>query len=199
MFVKHTQDNSTSGGYYELSIEFNPTGDHQRIVRALEALVQESIIHVDKEKILDKEVKLLLNNYNCKIAIDLGGNIVDAGLFIIRVEDESDWIDICVPQNALQKIYPYRYPLLPSINPWILEVDDILIYLAKVIFQSSPFDFAMVGEEVTGSMGVGELRLQDIYKENYLLPRDLYQEFGLSEEGEEITDDLRLYRMKEEG
>ncbi|SFT02589.1 hypothetical protein [Marininema halotolerans] len=192
------------GGYYELSMEFNPTGNDIRIHDAMAALIKSDIIHgiwYEKGSYSKKSIELPidLNEFGktCYVAVEINDYIVDCKVIITRIEDESDWIDILISQSVLEKIYSYQYPLLYSLNPWLFKVDHLFITLAKDIFQESPFDFAMIGEDASGLTNQQELSIQQIYKENFLLPRKLYEKLDLKNEGEKISNELRLYRFKE--
>ncbi|AMO85406.1 hypothetical protein ABHM95_07095 [Solibacillus isronensis] len=69
---------------------------------------------------------------------------------IISTNEESDWLDIAIPEAIFEKIYHYKYPLTKELNPWLEQVDEVLIKLAEFIYKHSPFDLAMIGEEISG-------------------------------------------------
>ena len=65
-------------------------------------------------------------------------------------DDESDWLDVALPTGMLELAYPVEYPLFDDTNPWIADVEGLLVSIANHIYTAVPFDLATVGEEVSG-------------------------------------------------
>jgi hypothetical protein len=55
-----------------------------------------------------------------------------------------------VPTGMLEIAYPVEYPLLTETNPWIAEVEAILVSIADGIYRAVPYDLATIGEEASG-------------------------------------------------
>ena len=78
---------------------------------------------------------------------------------------------------------PVDYPLYRESNYWLHDVERLLAHLGDDIHTSVPFDFAVIGEEVSGSTsahGGGETRAitRDALEEegSYLLSTALWQQ-----------------------
>jgi hypothetical protein len=67
-------------------------------------------------------------------------------------DPECDWLNVSIPTGMLDRAYPVKYPLLSAANPWIAEVKRRLAVIADGVNASVPFDLAIVGEEVSGSL-----------------------------------------------
>lgn len=50
---------------------------------------------------------------------------------VIRIEEESDWLDILISEASLEFFYPYVYPLTKELNPWLIKVEEIFIKTLK--------------------------------------------------------------------
>ncbi|MDQ0271613.1 hypothetical protein [Cytobacillus purgationiresistens] len=122
------------GGYYELSIEFYPTGDNERINQALTALCSNSHLNgLWMEKTFHQKdmivPPILIEDNSVQqfyvILTTAGGIKVPGMISIIRISGESDWLDLSIPLRVLELIYPVKYPLLVELNPWLKEIHDL--------------------------------------------------------------------------
>lgn len=190
------------GGYYELSIEFEASGDDNRLNQALMALQNfKSFNGLWRESQHFKSYSISLpiklnedsvNQFYGTISMT-DGKTLPSLISLIRVEGESDWLDLSIPQSTLQQFYPCQYPLTKKLNPWLAEVDEILIKLAETIFYQSPFEIAMIGEEISGYKNEEEFTLEDVKKVTSILPITLQNRLGIQGQGKELTNNLRLF------
>lgn len=208
-YSEYLDPNTWIGGYYELSIEYHPSGKDNRIQDALRALYESKYFHgmwKEKEEYLEQAVSL-------PISMDPGNEDQYYGdsfygilsisedvtlpcfLSINRMEEESDWLDICIPQASFEKKYPYQYPLSLELNPWLQEVNEFFTKLAEVIHSQSPFDLAVIGEEVSGETNQEEIRAKDLDNEyiTFLVPIFLQNKLGVRDKGKERCNGLRVY------
>ena len=112
---------------------------------------------------------------------------------IIRTEEESDWLDIAIPQAIFEKLYPYKYPLTKELNPWLEKVDEVLIKLAEIIYKHSTFDLAMIGEEISGYTNQQDITLECLDRITCIIPVELQNRLGVRGKGQGLSNQLRVY------
>ncbi|UOE94706.1 hypothetical protein [Alkalihalobacillus sp. LMS39] len=183
-----------SGGYYELSIEFSPVGDDKKLNAALAAVSNSKIVAVP----ISHRVKIEGNSVNQwygEIHI-LDGKVLPCMMAVTRIDDESDWLDISIPQSAFEQAYCYRYPLTKDLNPWLNDVNVTLIKLAEWVFKESPFELAMIGEEITGHTNHTVVTREIIESGSgiFILPFSLHKKMKPLRRGIELSNGLQLYR-----
>ncbi|CAM3737411.1 hypothetical protein [Mesobacillus zeae] len=202
-FSEFTNPEHWFGGFYELSIEFHPVGDNKRLNQALIALQNFKFFN----GLWKERQDFQLNSITLPINIDdervnpfygtlilSDGNTLPCLISVIKIEGESDWLDISIPQATLEQFYPYKYPLTKELNTWLAKVDEILIRIAETIYNHSPFELAMIGEEISGYTNQEEFTLVDSGRITCILPIRLHKCLGIQEKGEELSKQLRLFR-----
>lgn len=191
------------GGFYELSIEFHPVGNDSRLNGALTALEKSKVINgiwKEREDYKKMTVSLPLENYEDSVNQYYGiilvsdGNTLPCAISINSIAGESEWLDISIPQAAFEKTYPYKYPLTENLNPWLNGVNETFIKLAETVFKQSPFDLAMIGEEISGYTNQETITLELLEKSTYILPIGLQKRLEIQEKGEELSNELKLFR-----
>jgi hypothetical protein len=194
--------NNWIGGFYELSIECHPAGDNKRINQALIALQNFKLFNglwKERQDFQSHSISLPINIDEDSVRQFYGtvsmtdGNTLPCLISVIRVEGESDWLDVSIPQVTLEQLYPYKYPLTKELNPWLAKVDEIFIRIAETIFNHSPFEIAMIGEEISGYKNQEEITFEDVEKITSILPIRLQKRLGIQEKGKELTSQLRLF------
>ena len=65
--------------------------------------------------------------------------------------------------------------LLSSTNPWLSEIDHVFITIAEKIYALSPFNLAIIGEEVSGYRHAQTITVGDLVRGGYLVPPVLVQ------------------------
>ena len=197
-----TDPNYWIGGFYELSIEFHPFGDNNRLNQALIALRNLGFFTGYWQEQQDFEsdpISLPINNDEGSVNQFYGilsspdGNTLPCLISVIRIDGESDWIDISIPQASLELFYPYKYPLTKDLNSWLVKIDELFIRIAETIYNYSSFELAMIGEEVSGCTNQDKINLKDLEKITYILPIRLQKRLEIHEKGEELTNQLRLF------
>ncbi|WML56095.1 hypothetical protein [Neobacillus sp. PS2-9] len=201
-YSEYNNPNNWIGGFYELSIEFHPVGDNERLNQALMAIQSFKLfkgIWRERQDFQAGSISLPINIDNDSVIQFYGtlimndGNTLPCLISIIRIKGESDWLDVSIPQASFEKFYPYKYPLTKELNPWLVRVDEIFIGLAETIFNHSSFELAMIGEEISGSTNQGQIALEDVGKIICILPTHLQKRLGIKEKGIELTNQLRLF------
>ncbi|MGP7817644.1 hypothetical protein [Niallia sp. 01092] len=190
------------GGFYELSIEYHPFGDDKRINEALNALCKSDFFNGmwgEKKDYEKHSISLPINIEDESVDQFYGflylseENELPCMICVIRVSGESDWLDISIPQASFGKKYPYQYPLTKELNPWLNEVNEMYIKLAEIIFQNSPFDFTMIGEEISGYTNQKDITVEDVKNITCILPTQLQNKLGLHGKGKELSNQLRMF------
>lgn len=191
------------GGFYEISIEFHPAGNDKRLNDALTSLVKSKVINgiwKERENYQKNPVSLPIdieedsvNQYYGTLPIS-DGNTLPCIITIVRIDCESDWLDISIPQAAFEKAYPYKYPLTENLNPWLNGVDETFIKLAETIYNQSPFDLAMIGEEISGYTNTETITTEILEKSIIILPIGLQKRLKTQEKGEKLSNELTLFR-----
>ncbi|PLT30642.1 hypothetical protein [Peribacillus deserti] len=182
------------GGFYELSIEYHPFGNNKRVNEALTALCKSDYFNgfwEDKKDYQKKSISLPINIEEDSVTQFYGtlslSNSKEGELpcviTVIRVDGESDWLDIAIPQAALEKRFPYKYPLTIELNPWLKKINARYTQLAEIIYCSSPFDLAMIGEEITGYTNQEEITYEVVQNIICILPSHLQDRLGLKGKG----------------
>ncbi|MEK4538374.1 hypothetical protein NST21_24020 [Peribacillus sp. FSL K6-1552] len=190
------------GGFYELSIEFHPVGDNKRLNDALVSLQKNKFfngIWKERQDFQTHSISLPIkieddsvNHFYGTLFIS-DGNTLPCAITIVRIDGESDWLDISIPQAIFEQIYPYKYPLTKELNPWLNKVDEIFIKIAENIYNQSSFVLAMIGEEISGDTNQENITAEYLEKTTCILPIHLQNRLEVQEKGEELSNRLRLF------
>lgn len=186
-------------GFYELSMEYHPSGNNKRLEGALSALCKCELfsgLWEEKKDLYQDTLTLPITikdvNQMYGVLSLSSGEEFPCMVSVIRVEGESDWLDIAIPQAFFEKYYPYQYPLTRRLNPWLEKVDETYTKLAEFIFGESPFDFAMIGEEISGYTNLQELTGDTLKNMITILPVQLQERLGVRKQGRQLSNGLRV-------
>lgn len=201
-YNEFTNPDNWIGGFYELSMEFHPVGNNVRLNQALTALgklnffsgfwkerhhyLSNSItfpIHIDDDSV---------NQFYGTITLS-DGKTLPCVVTIVRIIGELEWLDIGIPEAILEKLYDLQYPLTKEFNPWLAGIDEIFIRMAESLFDRSPFELALIGEEISGYANQENITLKDLEKITCILPHRIQKRLGVLEKGEGLTNQLRLF------
>lgn len=194
------------GGFYELSIEYHPAGNDKRINDALFALKASRCFHglwAEKKDFQKPAVSLpvaiedaSVRSFYGMISRDPGEEELPCMITVTRIEGESDWLDISIPQAVLEKRFRYRYPLTIEENHWLMAIHEIYEDLAESIYLKSPFDLAMIGEEITAETTQKELTVEFMENKEYIifiLPNRLVDRLGMNGSTPIFSNRLRIF------
>jgi len=171
------------GSYYELAIEYYPVGNDESLLKAVQAIWESPYLSgpwfeetsfgnsADMLQSLENEGGHLLYGL-----LQVEKNIeVGCLICLVREEEGSDWLDFCIPTGMLELVFNVEYPLLIDNNPWMLGVDQILLDIAKKAYRRSPFELAIIGEEVSGYVVANDITLEYLEQGGYIVPQKLLQ------------------------
>ena len=209
------------GSFYELAMEFHPTGNDARLLAALQARWSDPALHgpLASPYSWPEEQTTLLSVPPASVsalgavprvqlpeALDPVGPGGLYGLLrladgtelgitcaIVREEGGSDWLDFCIPTGMLGVAFPVDYPLFASTNPWLAGVDHALLEQASTIHAAQPFDLALIGEEVSGQRDAGRVTATDVARGGYLLPAGLLQRLHPEVPSVRLCSDLHWF------
>lgn len=195
------------GGFYELSIEYHPCGNDKRINEALGALEESRCFNGfwgEKKDFQKHTMSLPITIEEDSVKSFYGSLFLHNSaeeelpclITIIRTNSESDWLDISIPQAAFEKVFPCHYPLTTELNPWLENINEIYVRLAETIYYKSPFDLAMIGDEISGETNEEEITLGLMRNKPYMtciLPSSLLDRLELNGKGTALSNQLRLF------
>lgn len=170
------------GSYYELAVELQPTGDDERLLRAMQRLwdypaltgpwtSREAFGHppaVPATVLQSDPVPL----YGVLELDD--GREIGCVSHVIREEGGSDWLDLSLPTGMLESVFQVEYPLAEDTNPWLAELDEAFVLIAEWLYAEAPFQVAIIGEEVSGFTSATEMNTDEVASGGFILPRPLW-------------------------
>jgi hypothetical protein len=142
------------GSHFGLGIELGPRDD-QRLLQGLRSvwtsplIVGPLVAPYGGKSAIDES--LLLNNPVPHLhgTVDVNGRLV--GCLVMALRWDSDWLSVAIPSGMFHRLAQVEYPLYQESNPWLHDVERQLAQLADHVHKSVSFDFAVIGEEATGS------------------------------------------------
>jgi hypothetical protein len=161
--VDFLDDESWSGGFYELSLilgEVDDVDSYARLEQALRscwshpALTGPYLSRRQMSGEVDWSGDMIAPLYGW-IDLPFGRTVVVT--HVIREEHGSpnlDWFDVGIPLGGLSNLHPSvgGYPAEPidRVAEWRPEVDVVLVSIAEAIYASSGFVHGLIGCEVSG-------------------------------------------------
>lgn len=203
-FNDFTNPESWTGSFYELSIEFHPVGNNKRLNDALMALQNHNSFQgiwkereMYQKQTLDLPIEIEVDSVtNYYGMLDVTKEIsLPCQIILISTEGESDWLDVAISSAVLENTFAVSYPLTSEHNAWLALIDELLIRLAEEIYTQSPFEMALIGEEVSGSInqqGIIQSGLEAV-QSTTILPQGLQIQLGVQGRGRALSNDLRIY------
>jgi hypothetical protein len=193
------------GSYYELAIEYCPVGDDQQLLKAVQAFSEipcltslwfERTSFGGPPDMLQSLERFGGPTLYGLLEVDQSQRI-GCLLKIIREQDGSDWLDFSIPTGMLELVFDVDYPLLVGNNPWIPQVDQILLDIAEAVYQSSPFNLAIIGEEVSGFVTANKITPDYLERGGYIVPQDIMRRFRQVPPSVRLNDDLQWFPIRE--
>lgn len=179
------QEDIWTGSYYDLSIEFPLETKPHQLKDALSSAAQlkEFSLSILDDPLSPGELVYLqgsLREFPCMLSV-------------MVVEGEATWLDFSIPVQFFDQRYDVTYPLTIDKNQWLIEINEIYIALAQTIYDSLPFQLAMIGEEVAGMTTSTTIDLATFKTMSTILPPSLQDKLQLEATGEKLSHNLRFY------
>jgi hypothetical protein len=189
------------GAYYELAIEYYPKGNDEQLLKALRTMWNMPIFSGPWNERADfqgpVEIPASLDfDYPPTLygVITLPGNR-DIGCLTVIVresaDDASDWLDLCIPEGMLELVYPVKYPLLRKDNPYLDEVDRVLLEVAEATYRVSPFNLALMGGEASGLFYEKTISAEWLTPGGFIIPPSLFERLNADLKPEVLSTGLR--------
>lgn len=190
-YSEFTNPNHWIGGFYELSMEFHPVGDNERLNQALMALQNLDFFNglwKERQNYQSDKISLpvhfednSINQFYGTLTLN-DDTTLPCVVTIARITGDSDWFNIGIPQAILEKLYP----LTPEHKPWLVRIEELFIRMAEKLYNSSPFQLALFGEAISGYSNQESI--------SCIMPNEIQECLGILESGEELANQLRLFR-----
>ncbi|HVS20163.1 MAG TPA: hypothetical protein VMT18_16285, partial [Planctomycetota bacterium] len=194
----YLRDENWLGSYYELSLDLGPCGDDELASIALQALWQSPRLAgpwEGREGFGGPASKMAFGgpgtNTTFHGALTMpDGSELGCRAYLIRVADESDWLNLSIPTSMLELRYPVTYPLDSTTNPWLRTADSCFVELATSIYRRAPFRLGLLGEECGGFRTAAELSIRDCEVGGLLVPLRLWNRLSPSRTAELLPEGL---------
>jgi len=118
---------------------------------------------------------------------------------VVREEDGSDWLDLCIPTGMLQLRFPVEYPLETHSNPWIHRLDDLYVAIASDVYSAAGFSLGLIGEEVSGELSSATLTSAEWERGPLLLSESLWTRFSPKREHRRLDNGLMAIGLGNDG
>jgi hypothetical protein len=160
-----TRKENWFGSFYELAIELQTSHDDVYLEKALAALWKHPYLigpWVDIKKFGLSPDVIRVSNFNDGtenfsflrlygvLSLPELGEQIGCLSIVVRETDGSDWLDFCVPTGMLESILPVEHPLPTDNYPLVKVVDQYFLQMADMIYKQTPYDLALIGNEVSG-------------------------------------------------
>jgi hypothetical protein len=178
--AEYIREENWLGSFYELSLELGASGDDTLATRALAALWKQPELRGpwnERAALSSVPVQPLpsLGHFCLYGVLSLAGNIeLGCMSHLVRIEGESDWLDLSIPTGMLELRFPVAYPLDRTTNAWLRELDRLLVRIAARIYAVAPYRLGLIGEETSGMSSASDLTATDCERGGYLVPGQLW-------------------------
>lgn len=177
------------GSYVELAIEVSQAADDELLREALGALVREPGLRgvwSDRgslggvHDVLDVESATLASGHMGYGVLQLD-DVREAVCVIVLVREPegSDWLLLCLPTGALDRVHAVTYPLARATNTWWADVEGSLEAIGRHVHRAAPFELALIGEEVSGGAHAARVTSAHLSGTTSLLPEALVARLDL--------------------
>ncbi|MBP3967324.1 hypothetical protein [Paenibacillus lignilyticus] len=198
-------DEDWYGSYFELAIQFKNKLSDDLLRDCIHGLWSNDHLFgpcIEKENVGKGFIDFglvsgeVFSNYLYGILTLADSTLLGCLSLTVREEEGSDWLDFCIPSGILEKKYSVTYPLIPEKNLFLQELETVFSEIAKTVYSISPFDMALIGEEVSGMLYVDSLTKDYVLKGGVIIPEKTAAKAGALNAGIRISSDLLLYPNK---
>lgn len=193
--IDYVKPENWYGSFYELSIEYSPGGNDDRLLTAIQTMWQSPGLTGAWYRLQDystpTQTLRQLPEEGARLygLIDVSeGKAVGCLSVTVREENGSDWLDLCIPTGMLELAFTVRYPLFMGfavgkdppkldewgVNPWLEDVDNAFMQIAETVYAAAPFDFAIYGEEVSGWAAANTVTVEQLSQGGYLISPNIF-------------------------
>jgi hypothetical protein len=171
-------EDSWHGSYFELALQIGPAGDDRVAEQALHALWRQPELRgpwLAKDEFGSEPIAPSLSHYSLYGCLKFGDVELGCMSYFIREEPGSDWLDLSIPTGMFELAFPVSYPLDTQTNPWLAKVERVLATIGARIFEATPFELGLLGEEASGASSASELSAVECERGGLLVPAPLWE------------------------
>src|SRR5262249_51890847 len=159
-------DEDWYGSYFELAIQYKKKLNDEVLTDCFRGLWSNNRLlgpYIEKENVGKGSIDYgsvsgeVFSNHLYGILALADSKLLGCLSLTVREEEGFDWLDFCIPSGMLEKKYSVSYPLIPENNSFLQELETVFAEIAKTVYSISPFDMALIGEEVPGMLYVNSL------------------------------------------
>jgi hypothetical protein len=187
---------------FELGLEYRATAEDQQLFRAAERLwrypaltgpwpSREAYGHsIDiTPDMLPRDSMLFL--YGLLQLQD--GREAACYTYVVRPNDGSDTLSLCLPKGMLEQLSPVVVnPMSVARNPWLRDIESLLVEIAEWVYGAAPFELAVLGEHATGfAVDAVELTSEMLSSGGFILPDELWRRLNPAVEPRPRSHGLR--------
>lgn len=152
-----TTPSAWAGGYHMLAINLDQRSDDRSraAMAALLSYPQLDAWYLDRNQEPGEQARVdasgAVEDHRFGVLTLPNGKKLACGCYIFHLEYEPDWLEFFIPLASIEKIYPTGgYPFGPpqGYADWQREMDRALVDVARHIYQSVPFQAALIGFEL---------------------------------------------------
>ncbi len=113
--------------------------------------------------------------------------------WVVRPNDGSDSLSLCVPGGMLEQLFPVAYnPMSVKRNPWLREVETLLADIAAWVHGAAPFELAVLGECASAvAVDAAKLTSEALAPGGFILPNELWRRLHPAIESRPLSHGLR--------
>jgi hypothetical protein len=102
---------------------------------------------------------------------------------------EMIWLTLYIPLSMLDLLFPIHYPVTHEKNPWITQFDTFLATIATQIYHEAPFLLAVMGEEAT-AFPLNNILTAIEHNQGVLVPETTFHKFDVKPYGTRVAEGL---------
>lgn len=178
------------GSYVELALEVSSASDERAVRGALAALARgPGVLGVwsRRESLGSSRDRFDVARVPVSASWPVGHGLFQVGeraevgfvVVIVRERGGSAWVDLCIPTGMLERVYEVDHPLARATNPWLEDLERRLEAVGRFVHRESPFELALIGEEVSGRAHAARLDRAHVAGTTCLLPEALARAIGV--------------------
>ncbi|WP_230505276.1 hypothetical protein [Sutcliffiella rhizosphaerae] len=155
-------------------MEFSPVENNDRLSKALNNVSMLSFVEFTAPSSLDSSPMF------GTLSIMEHGKLPFM-ITMIKCEGEPDWLDVSIPISKIEEIFSIQYPLSFVNNACLEGLHQCLTMLAETVYVQSPFQFAMLGHEITGLTDHQSISIENYEHVTFILPRTFQTKLGVNQ------------------
>jgi hypothetical protein len=190
------------GSHLELGLEYHSTATDQLLLRATQALWRYpglsgpwpsredfgNSIQITSD-MLPRDSMLWLYGL-----LELPeGRKAACSSFLLRPNDGSSSLTLCLPAGMLERLFTVAYnPMSVKTNPWLREIETLLVDIADWVYGTAPFQLGVLGEEAaTVAVDAEQLTSDALATGGFIMPDELWRRLEPPIEARRLSHALR--------